>query len=412
MDKKFFTNNRKKLVELIKDDSALILFAGEAPKKSADEAYDFTPNRNFYYMTGIDREKLILLITKKKGKVEETLFIEEADPVLEKWVGKRITADESKAASGIEKISYLKDFESSINNLFQGYNFERLYLDLERDAFESLASNSQVFAKTVIEKYPFIRIENAYNTICDLRVIKAPEEIKVMREAIDITQAGIENMMKNAKPGMMEYEIEAYFNYTLKKAGCTDFAFHTIAAAGQNGTVLHYNANNCKADDNELILCDLGAEYGYYKADITRTFPVNGKFTERQKQIYNIVLKANLETIKAIKAGVPKKSLNEFTKKVLADGLKEIGLIKEDAELFKYYYHGVSHYLGLDTHDVGNNDVELKSGMVLTVEPGLYVEEEKIGIRIEDDVVVTDNGCVNLSENIIKTIDQIEAFMK
>ncbi len=217
--------------------------------------------------------------------------------------------------------------------------------------------------------------------------------------------------MTNAKPGMMEYEIEANFDYVLKCNGVTDYAFHTIAASGVNATVLHYSQNNTKTQEGDLILFDLGAQWNYYNADITRTFPLNGKFTERQKEIYNIVLKAMEDTMAVIRPGVPFSKLNETTRASLAEGLKGIGLIKEDSELSRYYFHGVSHYLGLDTHDVGSGEMELKPGMVLTVEPGLYIEEEKIGIRIEDDVLVTDSGYENLSKDIIKTIEDIEAFM-
>jgi Xaa-Pro aminopeptidase len=210
---------------------------------------------------------------------------------------------------------------------------------------------------------------------------------------------------------MMEYEVEANFDYVLKCFGVTDYAFKTIAASGVNATVLHYSQNNTKTQDGDLILFDLGAQWNYYNADITRTFPLSGKFTERQKEIYNIVLKAMDDTMAVIKPGVPFAKLNETTRASLAEGLKKIGLIKEDSELSKYYFHGVSHYLGLDTHDVGSRDTELKPGMVLTIEPGLYIEEEKIGIRIEDDVLVTEGGSENLAKDIIRTVEDIEKLM-
>lgn len=411
MNKEFFTRNRNNILENIKDNSMLIVFAGEAPQKSSDEAYSFTPNRNFYYMTGIAREKMILMITKINKKVSEKLFIEKADPVLEKWVEKRMTEEEAREASGIENIQFLEDFENTIARLMLTNNMKRLYLDLEKTGWDSIPTRAEIFAKTLREKYPQLKVRNIYEDICSLRLIKTEEEIAEIKKAIEITDKGIKSLMKNAKPGMMEYEIEAHFDFTLKCAGVTDYAFHTIAASGANATVLHYSQNNTKTKDGELILFDLGAQWNYYNADISRTFPLNGKFTERQKQIYNIVLKAMKDTMDEVKPGVPFSKLNETTRKSLAESLKAIGLIKEDSELSKYYFHGVSHYLGLDTHDVGSRESDLKAGMVLTIEPGLYIEEEAIGIRIEDDVLVTEEGYENLSKDIIKTVEEIENFM-
>jgi Xaa-Pro aminopeptidase len=411
MNKEFFIRNRENILESIKDNSMLILFAGEAPQKSADEAYSFTPNRNFYYMTGISRNNMILMITKINNKVNQRLFIEKADPVLEKWIGKRMTVGEATEASGIDNIQFLEDFQENIARLMLTYDMKNLYLDLEKRGFDSIPTPSHMFAKMIQDKYPQLKMKNIYQDICSLRLIKTEEEIAEMKRAIEITHEGIKSLMTNAKPEMMEYQIEANFDYVLKCSGVTDYAFKTIAASGVNATVLHYSQNNTKTEDKDLILFDLGAQWNYYNADISRTFPLNGRFTERQKEFYNIVLKAMDDTMAVIKPGVPFTRLNEVTRQSLADGLKKIGLIKEDAELSKYYFHGVSHYLGLDTHDVGSREIELKPGMVLTVEPGLYIEEEKIGIRIEDDVLVTENGCENLSKNIIKKIEDIEAFM-
>lgn len=411
MNRDFYVSNRKRLMECVEDNSAVILFAGEAPHMSADENYDFVPNRNFLYLTGIDREHPILVMTKHNGKVEETLFIEKSDPVMAKWVGERISMEEAREASGVEKVQYLDNFEGYVNML--GFeNYENIYLDLERRSWNSMQSISQLFAKNISEKYPSFKVRNIYNSIRDLRMIKSSEEIECIKKAIDITYEGIKSLMLNAKPGMIEYELEAYFDFELKRRGVRKHAFRTIAASGVNGTVLHYVDNNGRIGDNDLILFDLGAQYNYYCGDISRTFPVTGKFTERQRAVYNVVLRALTETTKAIKPGVPYLELNEVCKKVLAEGCRELGLIKDDSELSKYYYHSVTHFLGLDTHDVGTRNVDLRPGMVLTVEPGLYIEEEKIGIRIEDNVVVTETGCEVLSKDIIRTAEEIEAFMK
>ena len=411
MKKEFFATNRKKVMEQVEDNSIVILFAGEAPQKSADEAYQFTPNRNFYYLTGISREKMILMLTKINNKVEETLFIEKSDPVLAKWIGERMSSEEAKELSGIADIQYLEDFEAKCNRLVLTYDMQNAYLDLERRDYNSLLTKAQSFAGEINGKYPSLRVKNIYNVLFNLRAVKTEEEVENIRKAIEITHSGIKNAVSNMKPGMVEYEIEAYFDFTLKCSGVTDKAFNTIAASGANATVLHYSQNNTKTKDGDLILFDLGAQWNYYNGDISRTFPLNGKFTERQKEIYNIVLKAQLATIEAIKPGVPFTRLNEITREVLAEGLIGLGIIKESSELSKYYYHGVSHHLGLDTHDVGSREAELQPGMLLTVEPGLYIPEENIGIRIEDDVLVTENGNENLSKDIMKTVEEIEAFM-
>jgi Xaa-Pro aminopeptidase len=412
MDKIFFTKNREALTKGIEDNSVVILFAGNAPQKSADECYGFTPNRNFYYLTGIDRENIIVLLSKRNGKIEESLFIEESDPVLEKWVGKRISSKEAEDASGIKNIKLLSAFTGTLHQLLNSGNYNNLYLNLEKQSYDENKDKAHNFAIEVFGKYPFVKIKNVELFINNLRTIKSKEEIKETKIAIDITREGIEALLNNARPGMMEYELEAYFDFVLKTKGVKDYAFSTIAASGKNAAILHYVANDSKSGDNDLILFDLGAQYNYYNADISRTFPLNGKFTDRQKALYNIVLKAQLAVIDTIKPGVPFKALNEKCKEVLADGCIKIGLIKETEEIINYYFHGVSHYLGLDTHDVGSRDVELAEGMLLTVEPGLYIAEEGIGIRIEDNVLVTKDGNEVLSKDIIKTVQDIEKFME
>ncbi|MBU5293039.1 aminopeptidase P family protein [Anaerosalibacter bizertensis] len=411
MDKEFFMKNRKELGKALEDNSILLLFAGTAPYKSADEQYQFAPNRNFYYLTGIDREKIILLISKIDGDISEKIFVERPDPVMARWIGARMTAEEAKEVSGVENIDYLDKFEETIGSILERNRIEKLYLDLERQEIRAAITDPQYFAKMINERYPYIEIKNAYYHIAKLRVIKSDEEIQLMKKAIEITQEGIENMIDNIKPGMMEYEIEAYFDFTLKKNGIYEKAFKTIAASGKNATILHYVENNCRAEDGDLILFDLGAQYKYYNADISRTFPVNGKFTERQKQVYNVVLKAKEAVEEAARPGLPYKELNEIAKKVLTEGCKELGLIRDDKELVKYYFHSVSHYLGLDAHDIGIYNTVLKPGMVITNEPGLYIEEEGIGIRIEDDLLITEDGCENLSKDILKTVEEIEDYM-
>ncbi len=411
MDKEFFIRNRKALLERVEDNSILLLFAGKSPYKSADEQYQFIPNRNFYYITGIDEEMVILLISKLNGVVSEKLFIQRPDPVMAKWIGATISENEATEKAGILEIDYLDRFEGAIGSLFSRNKVEKVYLDLERQELDTSTTKAQEQAKLLTQKYPYIQIKNIYYDIAELRMIKSPEEINLIKRAIEVTKEGILSMMDNAKPGMMEYEIEAYFDFVLKKNGITNNAFHTIAGSGINGTILHYSANNTQTKDGDLILFDLGAQYNYYNADITRTFPVNGKFTQRQKDIYNVVLRANEAVKAAAKPGILLKELNDIAKGVLIQGCKDLGLIKEDNEISKYYYHSVSHFLGLDTHDIGSYSMRLMPGMVITNEPGLYIEEEAIGIRIEDNLLITEDGCENLSKDIIKTVEDIENYM-
>lgn len=413
MNKEFFTHNRTRLYEQLEQDAIVILFAGRAPQKSADEAYKFVPNRNFYYITGIDKPNIIFVAHKTKSKVDEYLFIEKSDPVLEKWIGKSISIEESREASGIKTIYYLDQFEGLLSGKLFAVSAATLYLDLERRELDAAPTKAQHFAQQLREKYPYLPLKNVYPQICELRLYKTPEEIGKIKKAIAITYKGIKNVLQHAQPGMKEYQLEAYFDFSLKEEGVKHHAFNTIVASGKNGTVLHYENNDAVVEDGSLVLLDLGAQFEYYNADISYTFPVNGKFTEKQKQYYNIVLKALRETTALIKPGVPFAKLNEHTKQVLAEECIKVGLIKEESEISKYYYHGVSHSLGLDTHDVANyRELSLQPGMVLTVEPGLYIEEEGIGIRIEDDVLVTEGGHENLSKDIFRTVEDIEAFMR
>jgi len=411
MEKLFFTKNRKNLWDKLKDDSITLMFAGEAPHKSGDETYSFTPNRNFYYLTGINREKMVLMFVKRNGKVDETLFIQKNDPVMARWVGEKMSEVVAKEISGIESIKFLEEFEETFGSIMDRAKIDSLCLDLERQQFHLSMTPSQSFARLVMERYPYLCIKNIYHEIANLRLIKSKQEIELIREAIDVTDRGIKILMQNSKAGITEYELEAYFDFTLKSNGITEHAFKTIAAGGKNATILHYDQNISELEEGSLVLFDLGAQYKYYNADISRTFPVDGKFTQRQKQVYNVVLRAQQAVEAIARPGILFSVLNETAKEVLAAGCIELGLIKEASELPKYYFHGVSHYLGLDTHDVGSRDVELKQGMVLTNEPGLYIEDENMGIRIEDDLLITQDGCENMSKHIIKTVEEIEEFM-
>ncbi len=399
--KDYFINNRKKLTDKMENGDAVFLFAGKAPVKRGDENYPFTPDRNFYYLTGIDRENVIFVMAKGVSGVSERLYIEPDNGQMARWIGANMTAEEAESASGISDIKFIDSFKEDILK----FDIKRVWIDFERKDLSK--EHTEEGLKEFI-KVPFCDI---FPIISELRTIKEKWEIDRMRKAIDITRLGIEEMMKNSKAGMHEYEIEAYYDFVLKKNGVKDKAFQTIAAAGHNGTILHYTQNNGVAEDNSLILIDAGAQWEYYNGDISRTFPVNGKFTERQKLVYNIVLNGQNLVIDNIKPGVPYLRLNEILKDYYFDELKKLSLVSSKEEVFNYYFHGVSHFIGAETHDVGDRSQTLKAGMVISVEPGLYISEWDIGIRIEDDALVTEDGCEILTKGMIKTVEEIESFM-
>ena len=332
---------------------------------------------------------------------------------MERWVGKSLRTNEASEISGIENAAYKDGFEVFLNRLFSGVDEMNVYLDMERDSFNSLNNIVGVFAKDLVRKYPFLRIKNVYPRIVPLRKVKTKEEIEEMQKAIKITIEGVNSLMKNAKAGMKEYELEAYFDFVCKKNGAKDFAFKTIAAAGKNAATLHYVDNNSEMKDGDLILFDLGAQWNYYNADITRTFPVNGKFTKRQKEVYEAVLRVNEECIKMLKPGVKFLEWNKQARDMIAEECIKLGLIDKKEDVTKYYWHSIGHGLGLDTHDIDRPDrnTVFEEGMVWTVEPGIYIEEESIGIRIEDDVLITKDGSEVLTKDMIKSVEDIEEFM-
>jgi len=407
---KMYKKRRDKITKSLKEKSMLIVFSGKPPRKSEDNFYKFDSNRNFFYLTGINREKFIYVYNNIEEN-KELLFIQKPNEKMEKWIGRFLKEDEAKKISNIEDVKYTEDFNDYLLKTLKENNIENIYFDIKNWDIDEPLSQSQKISKVLVEKYPYIKINNINKKIEKLRLIKDEKEIELTQKAIDITNEAIKNMMKKSSSGMYEYEIVANYNYILNKKGVTT-SFDTIAASGKNSIILHYVNNNSKTQDNDLILCDLGVKYKEYNSDITRTFPVNGKFTKRQEEIYKVVLEANKEVIKNSKPGKTLEELNDIAKEILFEGCKKLGLLEKKEELSNYYYHSVSHFLGLDVHDLGNKKITLKKGMLITVEPGLYIEEEGIGIRIEDDILITENKAKNLSKNIKKEIKDIESLIK
>ena len=413
MNKNIYKFNRDNLLDKIKDNSIVILFAGKAIQKTGDQTYPFTPNRNFYYLTGIKEEDHILVMTKINGVKSSKLYIKDIDLEMEKWVGKSIRKEEAEEIAAVDEVKFKSQFDGDIHGMITMKEEINLYLDLERMSANREGTISHRFANEITTKYQQVRINNVYSKIGELRLKKSQEEVDKIKKAIEITKSGIEKLMSEARVGMKEYELEAYFDFNCKVKGATGLAFTTIAAAGENATTLHYVDNNCELKENDLILFDLGAEYNCYNADISRTFPVNGKFTERQKEVYNAVLRVNEEIINLIKPGMKYKDVSEKATELISEECIKLGLIKDKSEVRKYYYHSIGHSLGMDTHDIEtpHRDIIFEPGVVFTVEPGIYIAEEGIGIRIEDDILVTEDGVINLSSDIIKTVEEIENFM-
>ena len=408
-----FEERRKKIFDTMDKQSALLLFSGIENHVSADEYAPFEANRNFFYLTGLRRDHMILMMRKTLNGNKTVLFIEEADPTQERWYGRKVTVDEAREISGIEDIQFIDTFEAFVDSMMTREDIDSLYFDCYRHQMEDLPDYNAVKAKEFAEKYQGHAIKNIFPVIAEMRMQKDEDEVALVRDAIAITDKALQHVMKTLEPGMAEYQAQANFEYTIRYNGAEGISFPTIAGSGVNGTMLHYETNLDICEDGTLLLLDLGAKYRGYCADITRTYPVNGTYSERQRQVYDIVLAANREVARVAKPGMTLRELNDIAKKVLAEGCMKLGLIEKEDEIGTYYMHGVSHHLGIDVHDVtaACND-RLRPGAVITDEPGLYIDEWEIGIRIEDDLLITENGCECLSEAIIRDPDEIEAFMK
>ena len=409
-----YQTRRTLLMEQLPEESIAFFFSGSAPYRSLDEKYPFTVNRHFYYLTGLDKEDKTLMLVNHNGVTMEYLFIEPFNELEAKWVGGRMSEVEASKISQVNAVLQNQDFlptlQTFLHRTMNQYDEVMLYVDLHTQEYNQATTETK-FAQQVKSYFPHAHVANVYPYIAQLRLVKDDEEIETLKRSIETTRLGIESMMKHAEPKMMEYELEAYFDFELKCHNA-DHSFPSIIAGGKNATILHYGENNTRIKDRSLVLCDLGAAHDHMCADITRTFPINGKFTKRQAEIYDIVLRGNKMIIDAIKPGMTLAQLNRMLVKFYQKELKEVGLLSHGKTVSDYYWHGVSHMLGLDTHDVSLADYQLQEGNVFTVEPGLYIEEENIGIRIEDNVLVTSDGCINLSADIIKEIADIEAFMQ
>ena len=409
-----FESRRQKILDKMEKNSIAVLYSGIEHHVSADEYDLFTAqaNRNFFYLTGLRRDNMVLLMDKCVEPARIMLFIEEADPLMERWYGRKVTEEEAIEISGIDDVKFIDEFESTMDMLMTREDVYTAYFDTYRHQKADLPDYNLVKANEFRQDYPSVTLKNLFPLVAEERMQKDDDEIKLIKDAIELTKQGLNNVMANLKPGMKEYQAQADFEYVVRRGGAEWTAFPTIAGSGVNGTMLHYDTNRETIEDGTLLLLDLGARIDGYNSDITRTYPANGKFTERQKAVYDIVLAANRKIVETAKPGMTTKELNKVCQDLLSEGLIKLGLIKEPAEISKYYMDGVSHHLGIDVHDVTVDfNKKLRPGAVISDEPGLYIDEWGIGIRIEDDVLITEDGAVCLSEDIIRTTDEIEEYM-
>ena len=416
MNTEFFANNRKRFLDQLEGNCVAFFHSGVAPVKSNDQdMHPFAVNRNFYYLTGIDEQNVWLVLTKNSGGTTETLFIAQPDEFLIKWNGEMITPQQASDRSGIpvSSVRFHQDMDRLIAGMvWGGRSFDgsvKAYFSFDRLSLGAASTPSEDLARRLKEKYPALEICNGAPMVYHLRTVKTADEIALIRRAGDVTIQALMSMMHTAKPGEYEYQWQADYEHIVARNGMRN-AFATIAASGANATMLHYHDNNCIAKAGDLLLLDLGAECGYYSSDVSRTIPVGGKFTDRQKELFTIVREAMELSKDKMRPGVPLREAQQAVLDFYKKALRTAKLITEDSQVGKYYYHGVSHSLGLDTHDPCDRSV-YEPGMVLTNEPGLYVAEEGIGIRLENDILVTESAPEDLIGDRLLNISDIENLM-
>lgn len=415
-----FIKNRANFIKQMKPNSMAIFFSNDLMPRSADGFHSFRQNPDFYYLTGIDQEECALIIypDAQNNGHKEILFLKETNEHIAVWEGEKVDKETGIALSGIEVIKWNDQFESILGHL-SGY-LETFYLNInENDRSGSPVATKELrFAKEMKERFPLHKFERSAPIMAKLRSIKHQEEIDVMQTACNITEKAFRNVLATTKPGMMEYEVEAEIISTFIRNGATGHAYSPIIASGANACVLHYVTNDSVCKDGDLLLFDFGAEYANYASDMSRTIPVNGKFTPRQKEVYNACLNIHDEAKKMLRPGVTLDEFNTEVKKMMTGALVDINLI--DAKLddnekmrltLKYFPHGTSHFMGIDVHDIGNRYAKIEENMCFTVEPGIYIREEGIGIRIENDLIVKESGNIDLMKNIPITVEEIENLM-
>jgi len=424
IDKNLFIKNRAKFSKAMKPHALAIFNSNDIYPISADSTLPFAQHRDIFYLSGVDQEESVLVIFPDCPKKEhrEILFLKETNEHIAIWEGEKLTKEKAFETSGIKKVYWLQDFEKVLFELMTQAEF--VYVNTNEHYRANVATQTREarFVKWLQEKYPAHSYLRCQPIIQRLRSIKEPEEIALIQEACNITEKGFKRVLQFVKPNVTEYEIEAEFIHEFIKNRSDGFAYTPIIGAGFNACVLHYIENNQVCKSGDVILMDVGAGYGRYASDMTRCVPVSGKFTPRQKEVYNAVLRVKNAAAKMLKPGVIWADYHVEVGKIMTEELIGLGLItKEDVKnenpdwpaYKKYFMHGTSHHMGLDTHDYGILTEPMQPGMVFTVEPGIYIPDENLGIRLEDDYVIQEKGeAFNLMANIPIEVDDIEDWMQ
>jgi len=422
IDQKLFVENRRRLTTLLKPKSLAILNANDIMPTNADGTMGFKQNSDLFYLTGVDQEETILLIfpDHPDPKFREVLFLRETNEIIAVWEGEKLTKEQARAATGIQSIYWTHQYETVFGNIV--FEAENVYLNTNEHTRNDsyVQSRDARFITDFKNRYPLHNLVRLAPLMHQLRAVKQPEEIALLQKACDITRQGFERVLKFVKPGIHEFEIEAELLHEFVRNRSKGFSYQPIIASGANACVLHYIQNDQVCKDGDILLLDVAAEYANYGADLTRSIPVNGRFTKRQRDVYDAVLRV----FKAAKSLlVPGNIWDEYHQeigRIMENELIGLGLItKEDIEkqdpdlpaYKKYFPHGTSHFLGLDIHDVGNKYRRFEAGMVFTCEPGIYIREEGLGIRLENDILITESGNVDLMAHIPLEAEEIEEWM-
>jgi Xaa-Pro aminopeptidase len=423
IDSNLFIKNRKKFMAEMKPKSIAVFNSNDIYPISADSTMPFEQARDIFYLSGADQEETILLLfpDSMDKKHREVLFVRETNDHIAVWEGEKLTKEHATAVSGIETIYWLTDFDKVFFDLMT--EADTIYFNTNehyRQAVETQTREDR-FIEKCKKEYPAHQWAKSNPILQKIRGVKEPEEIALMQTACDITEKGFRRILEFVKPGVWEYEIEAEYLHEFVRNRSKGFAYTPIIASGANANVLHYVVNNQQVKDGDMILMDLAAEYANYSSDMTRTIPANGRFTDRQKQVYNAVLRVKDEATKMLVPGTLWAEYHKEVGKIMTSELLGLGLLdKADVQnenpdwpaYKKYFMHGTSHHIGLDTHDYGELKTPMKANMVFTVEPGIYIPKEGMGIRIEDDVVIQEKGePFNLMRNIPITVEEIEELM-
>jgi len=411
-----FSQNRRRYLDRMPEGSVSVFAANDLLPANADGTFGFIQNSTFFYLTGVDQEEACLILVKGGG---EWLFVKETSELIRIWDGDKLSQEEARAVSGIEQVHWLQDFRKVLNTCLEGKEEMYLHRDTtQQHRFRSFRSKEKWLTGQLQEEYPLIEIRNPEKIINQLRLFKGEEELAPLRKAIDITRKGLLRAARFVQPGKYEFEVEAEITHEFMMNRSRFHAFLPIVASGANACVLHYVDNNRRCEDGDLLLLDFGAEYGNYKADMTRVLPVNGKFTDRQAEVYSSVLHI-MKTLKALMVSgntvinLKQEALDLTGKEMVKLGLvSAVDLENNPGIVNKYLPHGVSHSLGIDVHDVGDRSTPFAPGMVLTLEPGIYIREEGIGIRLENDILITASGNEDLMAHVPLEIEEIERAMR